>query len=122
MMQAKNITRHSLVEFEGKIWMIETNIKGNNVLLVPKDGEVGREIKGDTQLEVFKYPAQLAMDYISRTTIDNLRDSIKGSIIAASIGMWEHSGQKICNEVDVEDATERIFTIVSHLITNPKNT
>lgn len=64
-MKAKTITRHSLVIYEDKLWMIETNIKGKNVLLIPKDGEVGRTIDGNKEIRVYMYPAQIAKFFLN---------------------------------------------------------
>lgn len=64
MTQAKNIVRHSVVEYEGKLYMIETKHSKGYVLLVPAKG-VGKEIKSSTMLEVVMFPAQLAVHFLS---------------------------------------------------------
>lgn len=63
-MKAKHIIRHSVVKFEKNIYMLEN--KPRHPVLISQDGKMGIEIKQDTELEVVKYPAQLAMDYMGQ--------------------------------------------------------
>ena len=57
MQQAKDIIRHSVVRYEGKLWMIENLRKSVTTLI---RGTFGKEIKPTQELEVVMYPAQLA--------------------------------------------------------------
>ena len=67
-MQAKHIVRHSIVKQKGKLYVIEN--ESNPILLIPAYGGIGIELsKKDTDLEVIKFPAQLAMEYLNRESI-----------------------------------------------------
>ena len=63
MQIAKSITRHSIVEYEGHLYMIETKGYKKSVLLIPGEG-TGRQIDDTTLLEVAYYPAELAMHFL----------------------------------------------------------
>lgn len=60
---AKNIIRHSVVKYESKLYMIEN--RAIPIQLIPPTGDAGIEVKRDALVEVVKYPAQLAMDFIN---------------------------------------------------------
>ena len=62
-MIAKLVIRHSIVKYKGRLFMIETNSKP--ILLFPKYGEISISISGKTEVEVIKYPAQLAIDFLN---------------------------------------------------------
>jgi hypothetical protein len=60
-MKPANITRFSIVVYEGKLWMLEN--RSNPPQLI--NGDVGRQITKDTELNVVKWPAQLAQAYLT---------------------------------------------------------
>lgn len=68
-MNIKNIPDFSMVKYDGELW-----IKGrsrNNRLLIKlneKGDQVGREVKTDTDVELLKYPAQMAFEALERET------------------------------------------------------
>lgn len=62
-MNATNIPRHSVVRHDGKLWMLENQSKP--VQLIGPGGKRGKEIGRYENIEVVKYPAQLAMEYLN---------------------------------------------------------
>ena len=63
-MQAKHIPRHSIVKYKEKLYAIEN--KATPILLVPASGGIGIELlRKDTDLEVVKFPAELAIEYLN---------------------------------------------------------
>jgi hypothetical protein len=59
-MKAKNIDRFSIVRYNDELWMLEN--RGKKPLLV--NGDKGKEISNDTELEVVMFPAQLAQNFL----------------------------------------------------------
>lgn len=62
---AKNIIRHSIVIYNGKSYMIETKFKSRGKVLLIDKNEKGLEIQDSTILTVQRYPAQMAMEFLS---------------------------------------------------------
>ena len=63
-MKAKYIDRFSVVKYRGELFSIEN--RPRKPLLIRANG-TGIELKsGQVELEVIKYPAQLASDYLDK--------------------------------------------------------
>lgn len=61
--QAGYVPRFTIVKHKGKLYMIET--KSKPILLIPASGGIGIELASrDMEIEVVKYPAQLATEYL----------------------------------------------------------
>lgn len=67
MYTANNLPRFSIVRYENKLYSLEN--RPRKPLLIPHDHQVGIELKnGQVELEIVKYPAQLAGEYLEITT------------------------------------------------------
>jgi len=62
-MKAIHIPRHSIVKFKGSLYMLENHTR--YPILIPGDQKIGIELMKNTELEVIKFPAQLAIEYLN---------------------------------------------------------